>query len=208
MVDSNYISFPVYVVETEGSGAAEKIVSSLRTNFGTTAVGNKTIFIKNTESAAEIPSDLAASPAVLTQAGQLVYRTMFTWNEYNSMGRPCHVTGIDGVSSLILWGYEGLYPVVMMRNVTPSQLASAIHASGIHKTIFGWGDLSATNDAAFRRISGASVNTWGWKPFVGLSKKTGPDGRTTSYSYDSYGRLETVTGPDGNTDTEFDYNIK
>lgn len=208
MVDSNYISSPVYVVETEGSGTAEKIVSSLRTGFGTVAVGSGAMFVKNTESAAEIPSDLAASPAVLTQAGQLVYRTMFTWNEYNSMGRPCHVTGIDGVSSLILWGYEGLYPVVMMRNVTPSQLASTIHASGIHKTILGWGDLSSSNDAAFRRIGGASVTTWGWKPFVGLSKKTGPDGRTTSYSYDSYGRLETVTGPDGNTDTEFDYNIK
>ena len=68
--------------------------------------------------------------------------------------------------------------------------------------------MSSSNDAAFRRIGGASVTTWGWKPFVGLSKKTGPDGRTTSYSYDSYGRLETVTGPDGNTDTEFDYNIK
>lgn len=208
MVDSNYISSPVYVVETEGSGTAEKIVSSLRTDFGTVAVGSGAMFVKNTESAAEIPSDLAASPAVLTQAGQLVYRTMFTWNEYNSMGRPCHVTGIDGVSSLILWGYEGLYPVVMMRNVTPSQLASTIQASGIHKTILGWGDLSSSNDAAFRRIGGASVTTWGWKPFVGLSKKTGPDGRTTSYSYDSYGRLETVTGPDGNTDTEFDYNIK
>lgn len=208
MVDSNYISAPVYVVKTTGSGTAEKIVSSLRTDYGIAAAGSGTMFVKNTESAAEIPSNLAASSAVLTQAGQLVYRTLFTWNEYNSMGRPCHVTGIDGVSSLVLWGYGGLYPIVLMRNVTPSQLASAIHASSIHKTIFGWGNLSASNDAAFRRIDGASVTTWGWKPFVGLSKKTGPDGRTTSYSYDSYGRLETVTGPDGNIDTEFDYNIK
>lgn len=171
MVDSNYISSPVYVVETEGSGTAEKIVSSLRTGFGTVAVGSGAMFVKNTESAAEIPSDLAASPAVLTQAGQLVYRTMFTWNEYNSMGRPCHVTGIDGVSSLILWGYEGLYPVVMMRNVTPSQLASTIHASGIHKTILGWGDLSSSNDAAFRRIGGASVTTWAGSRSWGFPRK-------------------------------------
>lgn len=208
MVDENIITNPVYVVETTGSGTTEKIVSSLRTDFDIADLGTRTMFVKNTESAADIPSDLAASPTVLTQAGQLVYRTLFTWNEYNSMGRPCHVTGIDGVSSLVIWGYGGLYPVALLSNVTPDQVSEATHAGYVYRNIFGWSSLASSVESTFRGINGSSVTTWGWKPFVGLSKKTGPDGRTTSYSYDSYGRLETVTGPDGNIDTEFDYNIK
>ena len=212
MVTRNRISDPVYVVNTRGSGTSSRITSSVRTLFKKHTLGTLTMFVKESESMAEIPSDLSAVPAsadaVLTGAGSLVYRTMFTWNDYNAAGRPCRMTDVDGVQSLLLWGYGGLYPVALMRNLTPEQLSGITHAVDAHKSVLGWNGMDALSETAFRAVSNSAVTVWGWKPFVGISKKTGPDGRTTSWSYDEYGRLESVTGPDGNKISEYRYNIK
>lgn len=212
MVAANRISDPVYVVNTRGSGTSARITSSVRTSFKEQALDSLTMFVKESESMAEIPSDMSAVPAsadaVLTCAGSLVYRTMFTWDDYNAAGRPCRMTDVDGVQSLLLWGYGGLYPVALMRNVTPDQMSETVHAVDAHKSVLGWNGMDASSEDAFRAISDSAVTVWGWKPFVGMTRKTGPDGRTTRWSYDAYGRLASVTGPDGNKISEYNYNIK
>lgn len=212
MVDSNFISVPVYVVSTSGSGTSAKITSSIRTDFKELALDNLKMFVKDSEKMAEIPSGLTSvtpsSDAVLTQAGSLVYRTMFMWNDYNTAGRPCHTTDMTGMPSLLIWGYGGLYPVAMLNNVAPAQMATAVHASNAHRTVLGWSGMDSVTETVLRGIGNSEMTVWKWKPFVGISKKTGPDGRTTNWSYDEHGRLESVTGPDGYKISEYRYNIK
>lgn len=55
--------------------------------------------------------------------------------------------------------------------------------------------------------SGGSETTWTYIPFVGVSSRTNPDGRTTYFSYDTYGRLISSTRPDGNMSVKYIYNI-
>ena len=211
MADSCFIAFPVYVVETCRRGNTEKIVSSVWTEFKEADLGGRKMFVKHSESMGEIPSTLsgtATQAAVLEQASSLDYRAVFTWNDYNAYGRPCHMTDIDGVSSLLLWGYGGLYPAALLRNVTPDQLSATTHAAGAHRLVLGWNGVSAANESTFRGIAESAVTVWGWKPFVGMTVRSGPDGMTTGWSYDRFGRLESVTGPDGKVSTEYRYNIK
>ncbi|MBQ8048240.1 MAG: RHS repeat protein [Bacteroidales bacterium] len=210
MVDSNFISAPVYVIQTNRTGSSEKMTSAIRTGFKKVSLDTTQIFAKSFESMAEITSSLSVTSPVgaLNLANMLNYKTLFTWNDYNRLGRPCHMTDVDGVPSLLLWGYGGLYPVAQLKNVTPSQMAAVVHASNAHKSVLGWNGLDTASASAFRGISNSAVTVWKWKPFVGISKKTGPDGRTTSWSYDEYGRLESVTGPDGYKISEYRYNIK
>ena len=210
MVDSNFISAPVYVIQTNRTGSSEKMTSAIRTGFKKVSLDTTQIFAKSFESMAEITSSLSVTSPVgaLNLANRLNYKTLFTWNDYNRLGRPCHMTDVDGVPSLLLWGYGGLYPVAQLKNVTPSQMAAAVHASNAHKSVLGWNGLDTAGASAFRGISNSAVTVWKWKPFVGISEKTGPDGRTTSWSYDEYGRLESVTGPDGYKISEYRYNIK
>ena len=85
---------------------------------------------------------------------------------------------------------------------------STVSSSGAYKTILGWDDLSVGNESAFRKIVNSAVTVWGWKPFVGITKKSGPDGRTTSYTYDDYGRLASVKGPDGHINSKYTYKLK
>ena len=211
MVENNVISEPVYVVNTHKRGAVEKIVSAVHTIFDKIGSSLMPMFVKGSEHIAETVSDqsvVSSAQAVLDKVKSLPYKTLFTWNEYNSMGRPCHVTDTDGVSSLIIWGYDGLYPVALLRNVTPSLFDSTVHSTGAYKTVMGWNGLSAVNESTFRGIKNSAVTVWGWKPFVGMTKVTGPDSRTMTYSYDSFGRLESVTGSDGNINSKYTYKLK
>ena len=211
MVENNVISEPAYVVNTHKRGAVEKIVSAVHTLFDKIGSSLMPMFVKGSEHIAETVSDqsvVSSAQAVLDKVKSLPYKTLFTWNEYNSMGRPCHVTDTDGVSSLIIWGYDGLYPVALLRNVTPSLFDSTVHSTGAYKTVMGWNGLSAVNESTFRGIKNSAVTVWGWKPFVGMTKVTGPDSRTMTYSYDSFGRLESVTGSDGNINSKYTYKLK
>ncbi len=211
MVDNGFIAAQVYAIETCRRGNTEKIVSSVKTEFKEADSGAGGMFVKHSESIGEILPTLsgtATQAAVLEQASSLNYKSVFTWNDYNAYGRPCHMTDINGVSSILLWGYGSLYPVALLRNVTPEQLSATTHAAYAHRIIFGWSGLSAANESAFRGIADSAVTVWGWKPFVGISMKTLPDERTTNWSYDEYGRLESVIGPDGEKISEYRYNIK
>ncbi|MBQ9463417.1 MAG: RHS repeat-associated core domain-containing protein [Bacteroidales bacterium] len=57
-------------------------------------------------------------------------------------------------------------------------------------TAWTWGYDGLHPVSSSLAVSGATVqNAWTWIPMVGLSSFTGPSGRTTSYYYDSAGRL-------------------
>ena len=207
MADSGRIAEPVCVVETFGSDGLESIVSATNIRYKTLDTDSRRMFVKASEGRLVIP---ISTPSPLTwytvrsQTRSLQFKTVLSYDVYNSLGRPCAVTDSNGIQSLLLWGYGGLYPVALIGNCTIPSFSS----SGISLTSdLGWSGLVGAQEPRVRSIPGASVTTWKYLPFVGVSEKIGPDGRKTTYDYDDYGRLVSVKDTDDDKVEEYHYNI-
>lgn len=150
--------------------------------------------------------------AYTTEVNSHITRHNVTWKPettvlmLDSYGRPMEVADANGVYSVYLWGYGGLYPVAELRNCRVNTLSQKVHANLTGYT-FGWTGIDDANASYFRKIPGVSMTSWKYSPLAGVTSKTDPSGRTTTYGYNAYGRLISVTGSDGNLMQEYDYSI-
>lgn len=71
------------------------------------------------------------------------------------------------------------------------------------KTAWRTFNTSLRNDAS---LNDASITTYTYKPLVGITSETSPNGVTTYYEYDGFGRLAAIRNDDGNLLKKFTYN--
>ncbi len=131
-----------------------------------------------------------------------------SYDYYDRHGNLLQYTTENGVSTTYLWGYNGLYPVAEIRNATYAQVKAAL---GITSQVdLGSGGLSAAQQKALQEKLplGTLLTTYTYQPLVGMVTATDPNGRTTSYDYDSFLRLSSITGPDGEVVKRIFYHYK
>ncbi|AKK71857.1 hypothetical protein OK18_03675 [Chryseobacterium gallinarum] len=138
-----------------------------------------------------------------------------TYDQYDSKGNLLQYTTKDGISTVIIWGYNGTQPIAKIEGATYGQvqsLASAIiTASDTDASAAPNNDetalLSALN--TFRNsLSGYPVTTYTYDPLIGVRSITPPSGIRESYIYDSANRLEKVIDANGKVLKEMRYNYK
>ena len=126
--------------------------------------------------------------------GNRVYRPEKTWlrrgaatewlageYDYDSFGNIRQYRGEDSVVTTYLWGYGGLYPVYRIDGVRYAQAAAYSSSPN-----FTNGSAELVTPAL---PAGWHVTKVLWKPLVGMASLRRPDGLTTTYGYDSAGRL-------------------
>lgn len=145
--------------------------------------------------------------ASLDKVTTLTYKKEYEITKYNQYWRPCEAKDANGVYSVLLWGYGGLYPVGLFNNVDGQTMGHKVAMNDISTTIMGWSGLDNSSEKTFRGIPGVTATTWKYSPFVGVSEVTGPDGRKTSYTYNEYGRLSAIIGPDNHRLNSYNYSI-
>ncbi|WP_257667167.1 hypothetical protein [Parapedobacter tibetensis] len=172
MINKNMVGLLVETVETNVSMGIE--VSRERTNYAVFPVGWNLI----------APSSIQRS----AKGGGLV--TDISFDAYDQYGNILQTTGRDGIATSYLWGYNASYPVAKLRGVTHSSIPSTYISNAQI--------ANPTSDASLRTLLGGlrshfsgdrEVSTYTYKPSIGLSSETQPNGLNTYYEYDGVGRL-------------------
>lgn len=133
---------------------------------------------------------------------------------YGHKGNICQYTTNDGISCVYLWSYSSQYPIAEIKNATLAEV------NAVMSPVFGVTNADALsllvtpNEAKLkdgslqRALPNAIVTTYTYKPLIGMQTATSPNGVTTYYEYDSFGRLQFIKDHNGKIIEQYYYNYK
>ncbi|MGN6437288.1 MAG: DUF5977 domain-containing protein [Agriterribacter sp.] len=124
-----------------------------------------------------------------------------TYDSYGTYGNVRQTTGKDGIVTSYLWDASAIYPMAQVKAATYSQISAqdGKAASYSNSTLFA--SLSGLVPAAF-------INTYSYKPLVGMTGATDQRGRNSYYVYDQYNRLTLIKDHDNNIVKKYCYNYQ
>lgn len=143
------------------------------------------------------------SVIVTDPASGAVFTTSYI---HDNIGRLVQLTAPDGRSTVQVWGHDGLYPVARIDGATLAQAREAASDPTLGEIPLP-GGLDEALAASIRDNlpDHATLSVYRWEPFVGLNAIISPDGRTTTYQYNSNGKLRAVRNTEGDLVTEYLY---
>ncbi|MBO9694554.1 hypothetical protein, partial [Chryseobacterium sp.] len=133
--------------------------------------------------------------------------TDIVYDQYDSQGNLQQYTTKDGLSTVIIWGYNLTQPIAKivgakLSDIQQSLIDSIVTASNTDASATANNDetsfLSALNTfRANTALSAYQITTYTYDPLVGVRSITPPSGIRESYIYDSANRLEKVVDVNG-----------
>lgn len=148
----------------------------------------------------------------------------------NDTANTLEASKVDDVKTVYIWGYDDALPVVQVqgsdRNAVETAVAAAINAmSGYSGGLGGLGNPlrdvygldNATEISKWAEfnsnlrnqgsLSAAMITTFTHNFLSGLTSQTDPNGFTTYYEYDGFGRLNKVRDHEDNILQEYEYHL-
>jgi len=112
---------------------------------------------------------------------------------YN-FSRPSEILDQSGIYTSVIWDTGGNYPLFIAKGASLAKLQTAYTELG-------------SNLRAHANLQKAHLTSYQFKPLVGPTQITDPNGETLNYIYDDFGRLEVTTDDEGNllNKTEYHY---
>jgi YD repeat-containing protein len=142
----------------------------------------------------------AVNNPFVNASGQVVRTAQFipqvVFSRYDVDGNVQERYKVNDHKEVYVWGYERMYPVARIVGSNADAVAAVTQAQVDNVTVPG-------NDVAVRNLLNnlrtlfagdktVQVTTFTYKPFVGMTSDTDPNGVTTYYEFDEFGRLTVV----------------
>jgi len=172
------------------------------------------------------PSSILTTSSI-NSSGELIfhpnYSKKLTYDKYDTKGNILQYHQRDNINTSFLWSYNTTLPIIKGDNVTYDILNAAVIAAGATNPETFWSGFNniATNTAqqtlwrnfntALRNkasLANTQITTFTYKPLIGLTSQTDPNGKTTYYEYDDFGRLKFTKDDQGKILKKFDYHYK
>ncbi|WP_221411303.1 hypothetical protein [Empedobacter tilapiae] len=129
-----------------------------------------------------------------------------TYNSYDAKGNLTQYTLENGIPVAIIWGYGGQYPVAKIEGST---FANATSKLANYLTKIQSGTLTVAEQSTIRTlIPDAMLTSYTYKPLIGVTSITGPNGQSEFYNYDSSNRLQSIVNEKNEVIKTFEYNYK
>jgi hypothetical protein len=139
------------------------------------------------------------------------------YDRYDYFGNINQMTVDSSSIVFYLWSYNGQYPIAEIKDATYEQIKSALNFTSDTQM----NELSAmaapdvnsirTKLDSYFKNSVAQVTTYTYRPLVGMTSATAPNGVTTYYEYDTFNRLKRTYIKENNVEKTvqtYDYHYK
>ncbi|UPT69701.1 MAG: YD repeat-containing protein [Flavobacterium sp. JAD_PAG50586_2] len=143
------------------------------------------------------------------------------YSKYDEYGHPLEVQQADGTKVSYIWGYNKSQPIAKLENFSLSAFAGTTTVANLlslsnldvdNCTTFPCSGTEENLRTALNTLRTtypyALITTYTYDPLIGVTSETDPRGNTIYYSYNSFGRLKSVTDADGNKLSENAYHYK
>lgn len=131
------------------------------------------------------PLNITSSPSTILQKNI----------SYNTKGYPTEIVDNHGVHTSIVWGYGGMYPIIIAYGID----LATLNIQGNIQESLNEQQLSTLFDNTLCKI-----NVYEYEPLVGVTRHYTDKHRYTLYEYDTYGRLIRVLDNEGKQ-LEYEY---
>jgi YD repeat-containing protein len=127
-------------------------------------------------------------------------QTKMQFNSYDAYGNILEKQSANGVKEVYLWGYNAEYPVAKIVGADYNTAKGFVDQTILDNVNNAYADDQVRAELTKLRnnLPGAQVMTYTYKPLVGVTSETDPNGNTTYYEYDSFGRLVCIKDKDKN----------
>ncbi len=132
-----------------------------------------------------------------------------TYDLFDFKGNILQYHEENEIFTTIIWGYNSIYPVAKIIGSNYATVSSLINQSILDNPgddVAMRTELNKLRSATI--LANAFVSTYSFAPLIGMTSQTDPNGLTTYYEYDSFGRLKLVKDKDGKILKTYNYHYK
>lgn len=133
------------------------------------------------------------------------FMTEFILN-YDNNKNIKEITDKSNLTTTYLWGYNNQYPIAEIKNASYSQVSSALSKDPLKISAETSPDMSIV-DGLRNKLTNSMINTYVYKPLVGLTSATDQRGVTARYIYDAANRLALNRDYNNNVLAKYRYNF-
>jgi YD repeat-containing protein len=187
---------------------------ALQTDIVTNPASNISNYVvKMLKNEYRIENEFPVLSKVSSGRNAFTLETEVNYSKYDSKGNLLQKIERDNVPVTYLWGYNHQYPIAEIKNADYQQVKDALSETVINRiasaAMPAASDLTQLNNLRLHsNLQKAEITTYEYKPLVGMTKQTSPQGIVTTYEYDAFGRLQTVKDHNGNKLEGYDYHYK
>jgi len=180
LVNSNRVGIPIVTQTSKGVGTSKQI-SLIKCTYKYISKQRKD----------GLAVDLLLPESIYTAQDDTVASSLekrISYDNYDEYGNIVQYTA-DGVNGVILWGYDGQYPIADIKGATYEEVMAALGFSPESISKNSIPDMVQV-DSLRVKLPNAFVITYIYQPLVGVISSTDPSGITTYYDYDDFNRLK------------------
>jgi YD repeat-containing protein len=201
----NHNGFPIYIGIEKGSSEFKLLTSGLVNTYDSN--GNKiSEYQYNIQKEASVWNSKVYYPAGFEKKVDIKY----------SKGKTVETKLVNDFPVSYYYGRNHQYPLAKFENMTYATIVGNADLKAELDKLQNYTVITSKQRTAFNGLNkrirslvpGAMVYTSTFDPLIGMTSQTDPNGITTYYEYDAFGRLECVKDDEGNILKKYSYHYQ